>query len=230
MALINLRNALMAGKHKPTAKDYVQNGLVAMWDGIENAGWGVHDANATVWKDLAGEVDVNVNVSFSNNALICPGNIAPCVASSYISVAQTIEVVFKHDDDKDFFLIYSKGKPSLSKGFLVATWKGALGFDNTITRVIYAGRNRVAVSATSKSGTDNFVTSEIYVDGIESSSSSNDYWRDDFAGTLIGSRTRNSATYIFNGEIYSIRLYSRVLTVSEIAANYAIDKARFHLP
>lgn len=23
-----------------TAKDYVQDGLVAMWDGIENAGWG----------------------------------------------------------------------------------------------------------------------------------------------------------------------------------------------
>ena len=26
-----------------TAKDYAQNGLLAMWDGIENAGWGVHD-------------------------------------------------------------------------------------------------------------------------------------------------------------------------------------------
>lgn len=40
-----------------TAKDYVQDGLVAMWDGIENAGWGVHDSNATVWKDLVSEVD-----------------------------------------------------------------------------------------------------------------------------------------------------------------------------
>ena len=35
----------------PTAKDYVQDGLIAMWDGVENAGWGVHDPNATVWKD-----------------------------------------------------------------------------------------------------------------------------------------------------------------------------------
>jgi hypothetical protein len=51
--LINLRNALMAGKRKPTAKDYVQSGLVAMWDGIENAGYGIHNASATTWKNLA---------------------------------------------------------------------------------------------------------------------------------------------------------------------------------
>ena len=37
-----------------TASDYIQDGLVAMWDGIENAGLGVHDANATVWTDLTG--------------------------------------------------------------------------------------------------------------------------------------------------------------------------------
>lgn len=39
-------------KAGPTAKDYVQDDLIAMWDGIENAGWGVHDQKATVWKDL----------------------------------------------------------------------------------------------------------------------------------------------------------------------------------
>ena len=39
---------------KPTARDYIQDGLVAMWDGIENAGWGKHDENATNWVDLVG--------------------------------------------------------------------------------------------------------------------------------------------------------------------------------
>ena len=39
----------------PTARDYVQTGLIAMWDGIENAGGGVHDASATRWlMDLDG--------------------------------------------------------------------------------------------------------------------------------------------------------------------------------
>ena len=30
-----------------TAQSYVQSGLIAHWDGIENAGYGVHDATAT---------------------------------------------------------------------------------------------------------------------------------------------------------------------------------------
>ena len=33
---------------------YVQDGLIACWDGIENAGTGVHDGSATVWKDVVG--------------------------------------------------------------------------------------------------------------------------------------------------------------------------------
>lgn len=35
-----------------SAKDYVQDGLVVMWDGIENAGWGRHSNTSTMWTDL----------------------------------------------------------------------------------------------------------------------------------------------------------------------------------
>ena len=39
----------------PTAKDYVQDGLIAMWDGIENAGWGQHNSSErSIWVDLVG--------------------------------------------------------------------------------------------------------------------------------------------------------------------------------
>ena len=40
------------GAKLPTARDYVQDGLIAMWDGIENAGWGQHEDSPIVWKDL----------------------------------------------------------------------------------------------------------------------------------------------------------------------------------
>ena len=33
---------------------YITDGLVAWWDGIWNAGLGVHDSNATVWRDIIG--------------------------------------------------------------------------------------------------------------------------------------------------------------------------------
>ena len=42
------------GEARCSARDYVQDGLIAMWDGIENAGWGIHDPNATTWIDLIG--------------------------------------------------------------------------------------------------------------------------------------------------------------------------------
>ena len=41
-----------------TAKNYVKSGLIALWDGIENAGWGVHNASATTWKDLVGSYNL----------------------------------------------------------------------------------------------------------------------------------------------------------------------------
>lgn len=51
-----------SGGRFPSARDYVQDGLIAIWDGIENAGWGVHtDDVSNGWKNLiSGEV---LNVS-----------------------------------------------------------------------------------------------------------------------------------------------------------------------
>ena len=34
---------------------YVQRGLVAQYDGIDNAGTGTHDSSATTWKNLTGD-------------------------------------------------------------------------------------------------------------------------------------------------------------------------------
>ena len=43
--LIAARESFAAAARKPTARDYVQDELVAMWDGKENAGWGQHNAS-----------------------------------------------------------------------------------------------------------------------------------------------------------------------------------------
>ena len=57
--------AIAANAAKPTARSYVQDGLVAMWDGIENAGWGVHDNNATNWVDLVNGQSARVSSSMN---------------------------------------------------------------------------------------------------------------------------------------------------------------------
>ena len=54
---------------------YIQDGLVAMYDGIDNAGRGVHDPNASAWVDLAGEQDMalhNGDVYFTDYGLALP--------------------------------------------------------------------------------------------------------------------------------------------------------------
>ena len=59
-----------------TAADYVQDGLVCMWDAIENVGWGVHDDTATHWTELiSGTEDaivgsIGTRYEWSDNALI----------------------------------------------------------------------------------------------------------------------------------------------------------------
>ena len=75
------QQAAIAANAVPTARSYVQDGLVAMWDGIENAGWGVHDNNATAWVNLVGGVaDMEFNEIFTNytywtdNAIVLADN------------------------------------------------------------------------------------------------------------------------------------------------------------
>lgn len=46
-----------SGGGVPTARDYVQDGLLVLYDGIENVGWGEHDGTASAWVDLVGTLD-----------------------------------------------------------------------------------------------------------------------------------------------------------------------------
>lgn len=45
------------GMPLPTTVDYISDGLIAMYDGIENVGLGTHDESATIWVDLIGSND-----------------------------------------------------------------------------------------------------------------------------------------------------------------------------
>ena len=56
------------------ASAYVQHGLIAQWDGIDNAGTGTHQADATAWKDIStaakgGDLTLAATESFGDNCL-----------------------------------------------------------------------------------------------------------------------------------------------------------------
>ena len=87
--------------------------------------------------------------------------------------------------------------------------------------------NRFSISANYATASSSTADSA-YVNGVENTNRSAVNYADPVSGGLAIGGGYNSKQFF--GEIFNIRIYSRVLTADEIAANYAIDKARFNLP
>ena len=241
---------------KWTARDYVQYGLVAMWDGIENAGWGVHDANATVWKNLVGhDYDLYLNTnrsSFENDALVAvpyPENASSKSqwgAASYTSPINFgarfsgYEIVFSVDKSTPFDIMSPGGT-----GEKVTDW----GYK----RFLCNGQRIQTVTTTSAESPEGWcfdipVEYQFKKFSFSWGFLGRNSYRNAFNGQIVDktSSIKTSGYYesqyisLFgrypvtdyggHGKIYCLRFYSRALTADEIAANYAVDKKRFNLP
>jgi len=244
--LINLRNALMAGKR--WKNPYVTDGLVAMWDGEWNAGGGIHDANATTWANL---LDPDHPLTGNNIAFTGKGTRIPrgCTYTyldiqsmwnngfslelvvSFLGVTGTsanaiLTLLKLYGSTTSYFAINIEGAwtSSLSTvGFNTARVRIASGapisFDKTNPQPRVA---TVCVTSAAQS--------KQYLDGLGYASygaaTSNIYVPANNNLIFGGGSGWESKNCMLN----AVRFYSRVITADEIAANYAIDKARFGLP
>lgn len=221
----------------PTARSYVQDGLIWQIDGIENAGYGVHDAAAATWKDLKGSDDLTVTSSgvWSDDGI---DNFATAYRIAYRSsftfdAPLTQEVVF-----------HFKGVPAdgqINNVMLhISQWHSG----NSMVRGIHNIRNvfklktattgyafaRVFNPVSVASTYDSGGVVSAYKDGesIAFQDMNDNWYYNDATGVNLGNRSGNNrGCYI---KFYAIRFYNRVLTENELAANYAIDKERFNLP
>lgn len=225
--MIGLRSAMFAAKKSsaPTARDYVQDGLIAMWHGIENAGWGVHDATATVWKDLIGSFDINLNnLEVGEDHIILNGGrgtasnwiTSPIVHMEFVEVhtKQGLLAQFGNNSFNHQIFVY----PATAYNFSQASNRCAAP---TTTGVVNC------VSVEYDTSVNNGEVASAIVNG-KSASLMSRQGNSGFGGLMIGGA---SDTYmVIEGKLYCMRLYSRALTAEEIAHNYAIDKAMFNLP
>lgn len=223
--------AMIGGEKKaPTAKSYVQDGLVAMWDGIENAGWGTHDAAATTWKNLAG----NGELVFTNGITINDDSVGFNFGQSAYSnnnMGLTTSNVLHGEICIDIAIPpvsmqYSQFAGSNSRVFAQATV--ALGGISLASGQLGHGTwpsGKHTMSAY-------WPTNALYIDSVlRETGTKSDTWGTRSKSTIIGDVVMQSGTARgFNGRVFSIRIYSRALTADEIAANDAIDKQRFNLP
>jgi len=229
-----------------TAADYVQYGLVAMWDAIENVGWGVHDDTATHWMELiSGTEDAIVGslgtrYAWSDNALVSytTGNTfisdkTEELLEAFQNCTFTIESITScptasHGWQAQFFNIAQSGQ-AYNQGMILRYRRE----DNGYCGSVYTGKY--------SSGPD-FQISPI--DEIHSWTVA--YEQGDgrfFAnGDFVGSRTSvpdstissvlvriGSSNYQFQGCYHAIRIYNRRLSDAEVEYNATIDKARFGL-
>ena len=223
-----------------TTWGYIQDGLLACWDGVENAGTGLHDPSATVWKDLTGRYAFTLTgATVYGDRVYFPGSavgILPSAATAATFTAArngTLEVVYKSSNTSGtrFLLESSTGDKSISTLAFLTVSNGAQVHGCTAT----SGSKADYYKFTSGSTTNRVAIR--YSDGRTASAVGNgsnlatggtDYWGTDASGTTImGWRFSKTANQYFVGSIYCIRLYNRRLTDAEIAANQAVDVNRF---
>lgn len=218
-----------------SAADYVQDGLVAMYDGIENAGWGVHDPNATVWQDLIGSFDlyrknnpiIGQDFITSYDGTSAVGYFANTAIPSWVyeTHPMTMEVVFALDKSISESAFACGGgclniMVKSNRIYLVTTRQGKY-----IPWQKDGYRHTVSFAVSNADWTSSSLLSA-YLDGNNATMLNGLLYT--FGANYGVFACRMSTSYLFNGcEINCIRLYSRSLTAAEVAANYAIDKRRF---
>lgn len=242
---IGMRNAMLAGG-SGWKNPYVTDGLIAMWDGEWNAGPGKHDANATEWKDCAqGYIATTTDTAYTWGSnycsspsfrFFCPVYVGEMVNAATRSKAFTIECVFSSPDATSNVRAFAicNGSNMYDRIDLNNAPNNVLtcNFNSTTetafqvpgvvnrfaipTRFVYTpvtgGVEALVVNATTNLSITNTVSIPDTVNRI------NEF--------TLG---RQSTVTTKNTTLYRIAFYSRALNAAEIAANYAVDKARFNL-
>ena len=216
------------------SRSYVQEGIVAQWDGIENAGRGVHDASAANWTDLTGcghNLTLSSGASFAENAFVFPENAHGICASFANSTA------VGGGDYASWDLAYTETSRAVAVPFI-------FGFGNWKGLCLYTSKNMLQTN-NGKGWTlpaDDLTLNEMHTvfadygkaasmtatacvfDGVSlSQSGSSDNWTQKTSGLGYA----NNSNWSFHGGLHALRLYNRSLTPAEVGLNRAIDLVRF---
>lgn len=232
-----MRYFLVSGTpYVPGADAYVQRGLLAHFDGIENVAYGEpHDSTKTKWNDLTGNGynwTLGSICSWEDNALYFSGSgnggsNAKSSASDWSEI-RTMEMLYKADALQGVLFSSSINNALysyISQNKITVTEYWGYPVDTSHTNsvaAVYEDADLVAASAS--------FTGQMYWNGEPVTAVKlTDYWN---TGSLnsIGNRRAGGGTgggSRSKGHMYSLRFYTNQLTAAEIAHNYEIDSIRY---
>jgi hypothetical protein len=233
------RGAALQARFTRTAK-YVQDGLVGFWDAKENAGFGHHDANAAVWKDLTGiSGDFRLNAAsgvIETNALykLRRGRLAFNAARR--TDVRTVEAVISglpkdnwavpaFVSHKQHISIKDQGAGKNRLFFFDRDTSSDAGHYGWQTTERPAQMTVTVLSESEESAVDCFVN------GAKPEGSTYGNWWGDSPGGVMAMGARGPVsggdTTAIGYRIHAVRFYNRQLTPAEVSRNARQDAIRY---
>ena len=240
-----------------TVGAYVTDGLIAMWDGENNAGLGSHSPSTTTWNNLADATKWPARWSpMSSGTVRWKDKCATFVNQHHTGHGVEGHGSFSAGDSAlgaamgDAWTIEASARPTQ---YYFNNYAGICGSDSSsayicqyevgkiVTRVYKAGKEK------DPSGFRNIPASDFKADALWTVSFADSPTNMCFStngcvcATDVNKALENSTVSgsfsigtgasgdarLFDGDIYNVRIYNRYLTADEIARNAFIDRVRF---
>ena len=232
---------------------YVQNGLYAQWDGVDNAGPGLHDATLTQPVELKGNLE-NVTMS-AGGTMPVDGDRAFLFGSGYLTfeAPELIDALNRGDATVEFVLaengnfVHNGGMircGETSRALCLYQQKNA-SVNGMINGYSYHARtsgdySNLNLFPQGSVGTNTFSfalgttkeSTSVLTNGVVAFAELN-RWKTDCTDNVCsfgGLLTSDGKWKMPNAKVFSVRLYTRKLSAEELAANVRVDELRFRLP
>ena len=231
---------------------YIRKGLVANFDGIDNAGTGAHDSSATAWTDLTGNgnnatkassttwngTDGWTSTSAQPFTIPAGSGSATTIAGTTATKVFTAQFAVKpsrHNARQTFFGQYDKNGVAIEHNSGDSNKPGYMrAYYNYIPGSIAAADDKFTqILVTSGEWASMSLLSDTAQQTIWKNGESSQTFVKTLNGTLtnicasiIGGDTRSTQGY--QGTYNAFRLYNRVLSEDEVKVNAAIDDRRFN--
>lgn len=218
---IGLGSANLPGYVRDTAPDYINDGLVFWLDGIDKGG--THGK----WVDLIGGVEfqnhgataIGKGWRFDKSADDQPQYLDSETRLNYPVATHSVEVCFRYGEWEASALLFATNiEGSIAAGYIKG---GLFSFRHGDPRgsFVFAPDKEMAVSISAAANNGIANGAPLQFTDIQT-------W-DAASYPHIGWRGYGSSVFI--GEIYSIRVYNRLLSAEEMRHNQKVDARRFGL-
>ena len=218
--------------------EYVQNGLIVHYDGINNTGNG-HNNTANIWKDLSknGNDGKLYNFTYSTDSEWKEN----CLSFNGTDNSVLLKNVLKNSEEMTIEFVYtSKIAKSWQYYWGIHANRFGLESGSTDYRSIYysgnGGSQYIKINGLEekigKKVNNTIVFDKSNINAYKNSinvgtyNKKYDYYTQ---GEYFGVGTDGEKGYPTKMDCYSFRIYNRALTEEEVKYNYDIDKERFNL-